>query len=182
MKKHYSEIGERRVALAFPLSALEETEEKLGSLQEVTDKLQETDVKTIFLLADIMIRHAARIEDTPAPMSEVEVAQQIGLKQIIQLSADLLMTLDDWMHMDHNQGQGSRVIDVTLEELDRAEGKKTGLLYRTILAYGLIAGISYTEMQHMAPGLICDCYLTRRDYDDQQHGIKRKFGSNGGED
>ena len=37
----------------------------------------------------------------------------------------------------------------------------------------MIAGMSYTEMQEMQPGLIMDAYILRRNYDDMMHGIKR---------
>lgn len=41
------------------------------------------------------------------------------------------------------------------------------------LHYGLTAGLSYHEMGRMAPGLICDLYVMRLRYDDEEHGIKR---------
>ena len=40
--------------------------------------------------------------------------------------------------------------------------------------YGLIAGLMYTEMGRLPPGLICDLYVMRLRYDDAQHGIKRR--------
>ena len=42
------------------------------------------------------------------------------------------------------------------------------------MAYGLIAGLSMAETLSAAPGLVIDLFCTRRDYDDQQHGIKRE--------
>ena len=44
---------------------------------------------------------------------------------------------------------------------------------RTVTSFGLIAGISYTESRSMSPGELCDYYIQRQAYDDQQHGIKR---------
>ena len=38
----------------------------------------------------------------------------------------------------------------------------------------MIAGLSYSETRRAAPGLIVDLYIYRRDYDDAEHGIKRK--------
>lgn len=38
----------------------------------------------------------------------------------------------------------------------------------------MIAGASYTETRSMSPGLLCDLYIYRQHYDDQQHGLKRK--------
>lgn len=43
-----------------------------------------------------------------------------------------------------------------------------------IAHYGLVAGLGFAEEQDLAPGLICDLYVLRQRYDDQQHGIKRQ--------
>ena len=47
------------------------------------------------------------------------------------------------------------------------------MTYRRIVSWGLIAGLTYTEMQEMQPGLILDEFILRRNYDDIMHGIKR---------
>lgn len=66
--------------------------------------------------------------------------------------------------------------DPVLRDLDRKAARRAGreLSWRTASAWGLIAGISLTEQRDMAPGVVMDMFLTRRDYDDQQHGIRRK--------
>lgn len=38
----------------------------------------------------------------------------------------------------------------------------------------MIAGLTYSEMMIMAPGVIMDMYIYRRDYDDMEHGIRRE--------
>ena len=43
-----------------------------------------------------------------------------------------------------------------------------------LLAFGLIAGLTYERCLCSTPGLIEDLYVYRQRYDDQQHGIKRK--------
>jgi len=43
-----------------------------------------------------------------------------------------------------------------------------------VIHWGLVAGLTYTEMQELSPGMIVDCYVWRRKYDDQQHGIRRE--------
>ena len=45
---------------------------------------------------------------------------------------------------------------------------------RMIVHYGLVAGLAYSEMGALAPGLICDLYVLRQRYDDQHHFIKRE--------
>lgn len=47
------------------------------------------------------------------------------------------------------------------------------MTYRRIVSFGLIAGLTYTEMQDMTPGFVLDCYVLRRDYDENMSGIRR---------
>lgn len=42
-----------------------------------------------------------------------------------------------------------------------------------MIHWGLVAGLTYTEMMDMTPGMIMDLYVWRRTYDDEQHGIRR---------
>ena len=41
-------------------------------------------------------------------------------------------------------------------------------------SYGLIAGLGWGDMRPLLPGLVCDLYILRRRYDDEQHGIERQ--------
>ena len=43
-----------------------------------------------------------------------------------------------------------------------------------VASYGLIAGLKLDEMWNMAPGLILDLFIYRRNYDDGEHGIRRE--------
>jgi hypothetical protein len=45
---------------------------------------------------------------------------------------------------------------------------------RRIISYGLIAGLRRDEMMEMVPGEILDHFIRRREYDDQQHNIRRE--------
>ena len=42
------------------------------------------------------------------------------------------------------------------------------------MSYGLIAGLRVDEMMDMRPGDILDLFIYRRDYDDQEHHIRRE--------
>lgn len=64
-------------------------------------------------------------------------------------------------------------INPTLERLDRKYGDRQAMTYRHAAGCGLIAGLSWTEMDDLDPGLVIDLYIVRQRYDDQQHGIKR---------
>lgn len=68
-----------------------------------------------------------------------------------------------------------RDFDPVLAELDAKAGDaRHKACWRKTAAWGLIAGISITEQEHLAPGVIIDLFVTRQEYDDIQHGIKRK--------
>lgn len=45
---------------------------------------------------------------------------------------------------------------------------------RKLIGYGLIAGLTYSEVLKSPPGAVLDWYFMRLKYDDQQHGVKRK--------
>ena len=47
------------------------------------------------------------------------------------------------------------------------------MTWRRIIHYGLTAGLSYHEMGRMPPGLVCDLYIMRQAYDDDEHGVSR---------
>lgn len=47
------------------------------------------------------------------------------------------------------------------------------LTWRTLISYGLTAGLRFSEMGRLAPGLVCDLYVLRMRYDDMEHGIRR---------
>ena len=42
------------------------------------------------------------------------------------------------------------------------------------MGYGLIAGLTLTETLRSAPGFVMDLFIQKRNYDDEQHGIKRR--------
>ena len=48
------------------------------------------------------------------------------------------------------------------------------MTFRLLMSYGLIAGLPYDRLSLAAPGFVCDLYVYRQRYDDQQHGITRK--------
>jgi len=43
-----------------------------------------------------------------------------------------------------------------------------------VIHWGLVAGLSFEEMRNMPPGMIIDLFVWRRQYDDNQHGIRRE--------
>lgn len=45
---------------------------------------------------------------------------------------------------------------------------------RKCTGYGLIAGLTLAETLASPPGLVMELYIMRRNYDDEQHHIRRK--------
>ncbi len=45
---------------------------------------------------------------------------------------------------------------------------------RRVVSYGLIAGMSVSEVMRSCPGFVLDMFVLRRAYDDEQHQIKRE--------
>lgn len=43
-----------------------------------------------------------------------------------------------------------------------------------MIHWGLVAGLTFTEMAEMPPGMIVDLYVWRTAYDDRLHGYKRE--------
>ena len=43
-----------------------------------------------------------------------------------------------------------------------------------VVSWGLIAGLTLTEINRMRPGAVMDLFIYRRNYDDKQHGIMRE--------
>ena len=43
-----------------------------------------------------------------------------------------------------------------------------------VVSWGLIAGLTLTEINRMRPGAVMDLFIYRRNYDDTQHGIMRE--------
>ena len=48
------------------------------------------------------------------------------------------------------------------------------MTYRRLCSYALVAGIPLRDAGRMAPGMICDLFIYRQKYDDEQHGLRRK--------
>lgn len=58
-------------------------------------------------------------------------------------------------------------------------GKGSGVTSRQVYSYGLIAGLTYTEMREMLPGFILDAFVRRLKYDTQLQtlGLTGKVGA-----
>lgn len=52
------------------------------------------------------------------------------------------------------------------------------MTFRGVTAWGLIAGLRLGEMAPLSPGFVCDLFVLRRQYDDEQHGVRRASGDN----
>lgn len=43
-----------------------------------------------------------------------------------------------------------------------------------VVSWGLIAGLRMKEIHRMRPGEVMDLFIYKRNYDDQQHGVRRE--------
>ena len=43
-----------------------------------------------------------------------------------------------------------------------------------VVSWGLIAGLRMEEIHKMRPGEVMDLFIYKRNYDDQQHGVRRE--------
>ena len=99
-----------------------------------------------------------------------ELLQDIA--SLPQLRLALSAAFFEGLRMETQKDDGGEV-DVALEEIRRKQ-KDGALTCRRLLSFGLAAGLSLSEMKPMPPGLVMDLYLYHRQYDDEQHGIKRE--------
>ena len=75
-------------------------------------------------------------------------------------------------------GMRLRWVSITLKRANmllfyRKSLDKRGLTYLLVVSWGLIAGLRVEEINRMRPGAVMDLFIYRRNYDDQQHGIRR---------
>ena len=95
------------------------------------------------------------------------------LDVVAVLKRAILEEIAESMRSELAKGKENGVVDLTLEELKINE-KDGGLSYRRLVSLGLASGLTLADMPPLSPGMVCDLFLYRQMYDDQQHGIKRK--------
>ena len=131
------------------------------------------------------LRQLARLTETTTGI--LDLAQAMSGMDREKLASVLLRHLDQLpsfrealleetaasMYMEQGTGQDSEEVDVTLQQI-MAEKGGGGLTFRRLVSMGLIAGLDWQRMMPLAPGMVCDLYLSRMRYDDEQHGIVRK--------
>lgn len=169
-------IGGENYKVRFDMAAWRIMEEEHGvSLGELGSRLREAETasKTIVVLLSALVRSGGSL---PAETTDVELLQRLGMVQpdeyfaaVVQANQAVRKGL-----MSKKAKQPDDVaFDPLLAQLDRAHGEDHSLTYRQAVAYGLIAGMTYTEIQAQEPGFVIDQFLYRQEYDDAQHQIKR---------
>ena len=171
-------IGGAEYPIRFVMSAWKEMEEDCGlplsSISDLSGDGSTHDRATVAVKLLAPLLHAG----TPA-LSMADVA---GILEGIRPEEYGLAVLAagtcirDAMRMQQHDDNDEQSYDPVLRRLDAEAAKQQGktLTWRRVSGWGLIAGISLAEQTDMLPGMVMDMYLTRRDYDDEQHGIRRK--------
>ena len=67
-------------------------------------------------------------------------------------------------------------VDVVLEELGKKRGGRRGIEPLRLVCWGMMCGLTEQEAWLSNPGKLIDLFLWRREYDDEQHQLKRSRG------
>lgn len=171
-------IGGEPYRVSFTMGAWRDMESRGLTLRDLPDRLQGEDNKrlpeTVVALLISLVRAGGSVpgiseEELLARMARVEPRE--AFPAILVLNA----AIRDGLRMQLHKASEYVKRDPLLEQLDREHGDaRGGLTWRHVAGWGLIAGISLTEQEHMTPGLVMDLFLSRQDYDDVLHHIKRK--------
>lgn len=169
----------RPVELYFSMHAWEQIEHDLWPLEEMEDQLRgalssaDGIVKLCRLIA-ILRNAAAELDGRPERVTGEDVLRSATAESLTASIRQAAEAIVDGLRTEGPKK--SAPVDVTLAELDKAEGRNR-VTWRRVTGEGLIAGISVTEQRHLRPGLVVDLYRQRQQYDDEQHGIKRNGGA-----
>lgn len=131
------------------------------------------------------LRQLAGLTETTTGI--LDLAQAMSQMDRDQLAAVLLRHLDQLpnfrevlldetaasMYTETGSGRDGEEVDVTLQQI-LAEKGGGSMTFRRLVSMGLIAGLDWQQMMPLTPGAVCDLYLYRMRYDDEQHGIVRK--------
>lgn len=123
-KRNHIRIGGRDFALAFPLAALKELQEKIGI---DLDKLQNAvhDVKTMPTVLCTLARYGAILEGGTLDVDEAWLEARIppSGKCLLRIQLELMETMAAWMMMEtEEEDEKSREIDLVLEEIEKKSG------------------------------------------------------------
>ena len=173
--KHVIKIKKKEFPLVFSLGTLQRMEEFIDGfdLTNVDNILRSTKglLDILYCLAEQgAIAEGRRLEEDRAWFGANAPAAQ---KWIIQAHTTIVETLVDGMSMETDEEDDDAEVDVVLEELKKKR-RENRLTWRQAVAYGLIAGLRYDEMQNMKPGAVLDLFVYRRKYDDVLHRITRE--------
>ena len=168
MKTVTIEIGGRQLPLVFDMAAWCEIDERVGAVQDLGELLSGPgSVRIVNRVAAILARSGGA-ED----VTEEWILKHASPRQLGEMSMKVTEAISVGFGMEAKEGEAGGEVDVTLQEINKK--KRTGrLTVRQVTSFGLIAGVSLSEIRRLAPGFLCDLYIYRRRYDDALHGIKR---------
>jgi len=170
-------IGGAQYPIRFAMSTWEEMEEECGlPLSSISDLDGGASVHERARIAVKLLAPMLRSGSPGLTMEDVAgILETIRPEEYGMAVLAAGQCIRDAMRMQYRNDDADDY-DPVLRELDVKAAKRNGksLTWRRVAGWGLIAGLSMTEMRTMAPGTVMDLYVIRQDYDDEQHGIRRK--------
>ena len=169
-------IGGESLPIAFTMGAWRMLEEEGGfRLSSLSAAIRGEDESA---KADALVKLLSAVLRAASPgMSRRAAAELIGVMtdgELTMAMADVAACVREAMALQLTDTRAQDDYDPVLARLDEQAGDGRTLSWRKAAAWGLVAGIPLAEQEHLAPGLVLDCFWARQQYDDQEHGIKRK--------
>lgn len=164
--------------LLFTMGAWQQIERKLWPLDEMEQRLSECvkspeGIITLCELVAILANAAAEADNKSERIAAEDVIKTMTVEAIPGTIREISTAMVHGMTVHSSKVKKPRAVDVTLEELNRRDGKNR-MAWRKYAGYGLIAGVSIRDQRICEPGALVDWYLQRQGYDDEQHRLKRK--------
>ncbi len=173
---HTITIGGQALPAAFTMGTWKRMEEDWGvSFSAISDICREDlpvadKARTVtFLLAALTQEPGMTVADAVARVGALQPAE------MTMALAEAAACIHAAMETRIMAGEDKDDYDPVLAELDAKHGdQKDKLTWRKVTGWGLVAGISLAEQEELTPGMVCDLFAVRMEYDDQQHGVRRK--------
>lgn len=171
-------IGGKDFPIRFVMGTWKEMEEDCGlQLSSVSDLNSDAGLYERSRIAVRLLAPMLRSGTPGMTMGDVAgILEQIRPEEYGRAVLAAGECIRDSMQMQQKTNGKEDDYDPVLRELDARAARKQGksLTWRRVTGWGLIAGLSLTEQRDMTPGAVMDLYLIRQDYDDEQHGIRRR--------
>lgn len=162
-------LGGKSIPLLFTVAAWGKIEEEICRIENLDDRIKgekqdETTLALIQILGNAGMENAG---EEPGLTLEW-VAENINRRLMAGYRMMCMAALGKGLKME---GAEKKEKDLSLLKVMKARGQGF-MTYRMVLGYGLIAGLGYAETRRMEPGIVCDLFKARQEYDAAHAGIR----------